>query len=160
MLFRSDPGLSTGRLALRAAQQGNDVAIDRLAGRVLGAGRVDVQAVKVYAHVDRIVSGPARDGGTLGSDAIAEDAAQFIGLMGEHAEAIAQRLTTGAGSALSDALRVHAEAEVRSDAKLMVQTDSAWTLPADQARTEALGGLAAHVGDTSLTLREIGRAHV
>ena len=33
-----DPGLSTGRLALRAAQQGNDVAIDPLAGRVLGAG--------------------------------------------------------------------------------------------------------------------------
>ncbi|HSI59102.1 MAG TPA: filamentous hemagglutinin N-terminal domain-containing protein, partial [Ideonella sp.] len=45
-----------GRLSLRAAQSGaHEVAIDRLAGTIAGAERIDVQAVRVYEGIQSIV---------------------------------------------------------------------------------------------------------
>lgn len=150
------PGLSGGRLELRAPQLGNEVAIDPLNGQIDGATRIDVQAVQVYDHIDSIVAGAARSNGTLGTEAIASDAAQFLGQHGEHAEAIAQRLSAHRPASEQAALRVHAEAEVRSAGRLDVDPGAPWVLPEDAARITAQGGQASHVGDTSLTVRATG----
>ncbi|MBQ0942879.1 filamentous hemagglutinin family protein [Ideonella sp. 4Y16] len=150
------PGQSGGRLELRARQQGHDLAIDPLLGQIDGASRIDVQAVKVYDAVDRIVAGAIQSGGALGTATIAADAAGFLGSQGEHAQAIAQRLAGARPAADLAALRVHAEAEVRAPGRLEVDPGADWVLPADAARIAAGGGDARHVGDTSLTLRATG----
>lgn len=141
-----------GRVELRASQRGNDVAIGTLSGDIVGASRIDVQAVKVYDNVSTISN--HTDGTTLGRARIENDAARFIGWGGENAEAIAERLTAGKPE-LSDALRIHAEAEVRSNGNLTVTEGADWVLP-----SASLNVGTPHAGDMSITLRAAGNLNV
>ncbi|MFO1338094.1 MAG: filamentous hemagglutinin family protein [Burkholderiaceae bacterium] len=138
-----------GRLTVRAPQLGRDVAVGVLNGEIQGASQIDVQAVKVYEGYTAL--GPSESGSTLGQGHIASDAARFLGADGENAERIATRLLAHAPG-LSSALRVHAEAEVRASGDFAVLAGADWRLPTESV---SLPG-AAHVGDTSLTLRAAG----
>lgn len=141
-----------GRVELRALQHGNNVAIGALDGEIVGASRIDVQAVKVYDGVSMIAN--RTDGSTLGRARIEHDAARFIGFSGENAETIATRLLAGHAE-LSDALKIHAEAEVRSEGDLTVHEGPDWALP-----SASLNLGTAHAGDLSLTLRAAGNLQV
>lgn len=138
-----------GRLTVRAPQVGRDVAVAVLNGDIQGASQIDVQAVKVYAGYTAL--GPSESGSTLGQGHIVSDAARFLGADGANAERIATRLLAHAPE-LSGALRVHAEAEVRASGDFSVLAGADWRLPTESV---SLPG-AAHVGDTSLTLRAAG----
>lgn len=138
-----------GRVELRALQQGGNVAIGALNGDIVGASRIDVQAVKVYENISTV--GNHTDGTTIGRARIEANATQFIGAGGENAERIAERLLAGHAE-LSDQLKIHAEAEVRSNGDLALKPSyTDWVLP-----THSLSTGAAHVGDMSLTLRAAG----
>ncbi|MFZ5551271.1 MAG: filamentous hemagglutinin family protein [Pseudomonadota bacterium] len=144
-----------GRLTLRAGRtEQGDVKIAELAGQIDGAGRIDVQAVKVYRDIHTIhdwMSAP----GTLSYATVNAENRAFIGSDGAHAEAMAQRLAGGNQKVL-DALKIHAEAEVRSDGDLAINASSDWVLPTESTEVRLAGGQAAHVGDSSLTLRAMG----
>lgn len=141
-----------GRVELRALQHGNNVAIGAINGEIVGASRIDVQAVKVYDGISVIAN--HTDGGTLGRARIEHDAARFIGFSGENAETIAERLLAG-HAGLSAALKIHAEAEVRSEGDLTVREGPDWALP-----SASLNLGTAHAGDLSLTLRAAGNLQV
>ncbi|MEK8032694.1 filamentous hemagglutinin family protein [Ideonella sp. DXS29W] len=141
-----------GRVELRALQHGNNVAISALNGEIVGASRIDVQAVKVYDNVSTISN--FTDGSTLGRARIEHDAARFIGFSGENAERIAERLLAGNPS-LAGVLKIHAEAEVRSNGDLKVTSGADWALP-----TESINTGNQFVGDTSLTLRASGNLYL
>lgn len=147
----SDAEGQGGRVVLRAAQTGPavgaDVAIAPIAGRIEGASRIDVQAVRVY-EADTLTNG-FTSGDSLDVRRIAQD---NLGLFGDGSGAtrIANRIAGGDG-AVAAAMRIHAEAEIRSDGDLAYAGGGDWLLPVESL---ALGG--PNVGDTSVTLRAAG----
>lgn len=150
-----DPNAHGGRLSLRARRVGpHEVDIAEVAGTVEGASRVDVQAVKVYDGVSRIVDRGHTDG-RLSTTRIAGDAARFIGSAGEHADALVERLE-GGNTALADRMKIHAEAEVRATGDLTVAPSDTWFLPTNSVDVTFLGNDGRHVGDLSVTLRAAG----
>ncbi len=141
-----------GRLTLTAARDASntEVAIDPLAGQIVGAGRIDVQALKLYDAGSSITD---LYGGVVAE--VASDAQAFIGSDGAGAEAIAQRLAGGNADVL-DALRIHAAAELQSTGDLRVDAWGEWAMASESLGVAQAGGDASHVGDTSLTLRAAG----
>lgn len=147
-----------GRLTLRASRTGaalDDVAIGALNGRIEGARRIDVQAVKVYEGIHSIHD-TQDGGGTLSYATVNADNRAFIGARGEGADAIARRLAGGNQQVL-DAMKVHAEAEVRAEGDLAVTAATDWVLPSESLEVaQQPRGRSDHVGDSSLTLRAAG----
>ncbi|HSI61054.1 MAG TPA: filamentous hemagglutinin family protein, partial [Ideonella sp.] len=136
-----------------------EVAIDRLAGTISGAGRIDVQAVRVYEGVQDIVDFDSGIEGQLSTSRMASDASNFIGSRGGHATAIAERLAAGS-SDVAELIKVHSEAEVRATSDLTLATFSDWILPSESYFVSAAGGDSRHVGDSSVTLRAAGNLFV
>lgn len=151
-----------GRLTLRANRTGpalDDVAIGALNGRIEGARRIDVQAVKVYEGIHSIHD-TQDGGGTLSYATVNADNRAFIGARGEAADAIARRLAGGNQQVL-DALKVHAEAEVRAEGDLAITAATDWVLPTESLEVaQQPRGRSDHVGDSSLTLRAAGALDV
>lgn len=144
-----------GRLTLRARQVGpHDVAIAALDGDIVGAERVDVQAVQVYDGITRIEN-TGHTNGRLATERVARDAMDFVGSRGEFADAMVERLAAG-DTALADRMKVHHEAEVRSQGDLTVATDADWALPQESLDVTFTGGSGQHVGNSSVTLRAAG----
>ncbi len=159
-----------GTLQLRATrenagdgQAGDEVRIAPIAGDVLGARRIDVEAVKIYEG-DTILppeqvrpegSTAEADGRVYSSD-FNTDGLAFLGTDGTNATAIATRLSAG-NSAMAATMRVHPGAEVRSTGDLVYEGS---TSPTDYwyVRPESVGSSAAsaNTGDTSVTLRAAG----
>ena len=153
--------IAGGRLTLRAPRTATEVAIDAIGATVRGASAIDVQAVKVYDGFSAITSDDFDpDAGALRASVIGADSLAFVGASGSQADAIANRLAAGHADVL-DALRVHAEAEVRSSGNLVISTPTStdgsisddFVLPTESAD---LASTSKHVGDTSLTLRAAG----
>ena len=161
----SAPG---GRLLLRAERLGISdalpggagVNIATLAGRISGAERIDVEAVKVYEGVNRVTDFAAPAPGTLLTSTLASDGAEFVGPNGGKATLLAERLA-GGNAELLERLRIHAGAEIRSEGDLTVSLQGGtWRTPTERAEVTLGGGDARHVGDSSLTLRAAGDLNV
>ncbi|HSI47456.1 MAG TPA: filamentous hemagglutinin family protein [Ideonella sp.] len=157
-----------GRLLLRAARQGitadnpdgAGVAIAPLAASITGAGRIDVEAVKVYGGIDTVTDYAAPAAGTLLASTLATEGQNFIGTNGSKAELLANRLAGGNADLLA-ALRIHAGAEIRSEGDLSVAMQGGtWATPTERATVLQNDGEASHVGDSSITLRAAGNLTV
>ncbi|GAA0755126.1 hypothetical protein GCM10009107_32300 [Ideonella azotifigens] len=157
-----------GRLLLRAARQGitadnpdgAGVAIAPLAASITGAGRIDVEAVKVYDGIDTVTDYAAPAAGTLLASTLATEGQNFIGANGGKAELLANRLAGGNADLLA-ALRIHAGAEIRSEGDLSVAMQGGtWATPTERATVQQNDGEASHVGDSSITLRAAGSLSV
>ena len=155
----------SGRLLLQARRLGVSEAVPSGTGGdiaplhadINGAGRIDVEAVKVYDGVTRVTdfAFPVQDGTSLAST-IAADGRAFVGTLGGKADLIAARLADG-DSALEGLLKIHAGAEIRSDGGLSIEVlGGAWGLPPESTEITQRGGNASHVGDNSVTLRAAG----
>ncbi|MBT9595139.1 MAG: filamentous hemagglutinin family protein [Vitreoscilla sp.] len=155
----------SGRLLLQARRlgvsdavpSGTGVDIAPLQAEINGAGRIDVEAVKVYEGVSRVTdfAFPVQDG-TLLASTLAADGRAFAGTLGGKADLIAARLADG-DSALESLLRIHAGAEIRSDGDLSVELlGGAWSLASESTEITQRGGNASHVGDSTVTLRAAG----
>jgi filamentous hemagglutinin family protein len=152
-----------GQLQLRATREnaaaeaaGNEVRIAPIAGEVIGARRVDIEAVKIYEADTILAPGVFPSGGAeIEASAIAADGSAFLGTDGANATAIADRLSAGKET-LASTMRVHPGAEVRSTGDL-VYDDAGylieWFVPPESTGSAAAS---ANAGDTSITLRAAG----
>ncbi|WP_374569272.1 filamentous haemagglutinin family protein [Ideonella sp.] len=161
-------GGDAGRVLLRAARLGVSEAnpggagvdIAPLRADIHGAGRVDVEAVKVYDGITTVTDYAAPAPGTLLVGTLAADGRDFVGAQGGKASLLAERLADG-NDGLQSALRIHAAAEVRSDGDLdLTMLGGAWTAPSERADIMLAGGDVSAVGDSTITLRAAGELRV
>ncbi|WP_374673712.1 filamentous haemagglutinin family protein [Ideonella sp.] len=157
-----------GRLTLRAERLGvtdanpggTGVDIAPIGAAIRGAGRIDVEAVKVYDGVERITDYAPPAHGTLLVGTLASDGLAFVGADGSRAAAIADRLA-GGDATVREALRIHAAAEVRGEGDIELHmAGGSWTTPTERAEVALRGGDVSAVGDTSITVRAGGELTV
>ncbi|HEX5682705.1 MAG TPA: filamentous hemagglutinin family protein [Ideonella sp.] len=153
-----------GRVLLRAARLGVSdanpggagVDIAPLRAAIEGAGRIDVEAVKVYDGIHQITDYAAQEPGVLLTSTLAAEGRAFVGELGGKASLLAERLADG-NEALQSALRIHAAAEVRNEGDLDVSTfGESWTTPSERTDITFAGGDVSAVGDSAITLRAGG----
>lgn len=159
------PAALAGRVLLRAERlgiseavpAGAGVNIAALAGDIDGAGRIDIEAVKVYDGIQRVTDFAAPADGVLLTSTLDRDGLDFVGSQGGKATLLAERLAGGRQDLL-ERLRIHAAAEIRSADDLEVAlSGSTWQTPIERTTVGLFnGGDARHVGDSSVLLRAAG----
>jgi filamentous hemagglutinin family protein len=145
-----------------AGQAGDEVRIASIGGEVLGARRIDVEAVKIYEgstilppDVPPPVRSSAEADGRVYSSEFTTEGVAFLGADGANATAIATRLSAG-NPTIAATMRVHPGAEVRSTGDLAYDGATSsldWYLKPESVDSSAVS---ANTGDTSVTLRAAG----
>ncbi|MGV3499133.1 MAG: filamentous hemagglutinin family protein [Hydrogenophaga sp.] len=124
---RSGTGGEAGHVQLRAQRDGNDVKVAALQSDVLGAGRVDLEAVRVYEGITTLNASGASSGSTLTLATVNTNDTAYAAQHG----AIKARL----GQAGNAGFHIVSGSEVRSTGNLTLNTD--WNLKDSGAGGEA-----------------------
>jgi filamentous hemagglutinin len=123
---RAGAGAEAGRVNLRAQRTGNDVAVAALGSTILGAGSIDIEAVRVYVGITTLNATGASSGGTLSLATINANDTAYAANHG----AIKTRL----GQDGNPAVHIVSGTEVRSSGDLTVAND--WNLANSTAGDE------------------------
>lgn len=123
---RANAGGEAGRVNLRAMRTGNDVAVAALDSTVLGAGSVDIEAVRVYEGITTLNATGASSGSTLSLATINANDTAYAANHG----AIKTRL----GQDGNPAVHIVSGTEVRSSGDLTLAND--WNLANSDAGDE------------------------
>ncbi|NIM40977.1 MAG: filamentous hemagglutinin N-terminal domain-containing protein [Hydrogenophaga sp.] len=123
---RAGAGGEAGRVNLRAMRAGNDVAVTALDSTILGAGTVDIEAVRVYEGISTLNATGGSSGSTLSLTTINADNTAYAANHG----AIKARL----GLDGNPAVHIVSGTEVRSSGDLTVAND--WNLASATAGDE------------------------
>ncbi|CDN88251.1 filamentous haemagglutinin family protein [Hydrogenophaga intermedia] len=123
---RAGAGGEAGRVNLRAMRTGNDVAVTALDSAILGAGTVDIEAVRVYEGITTLNATGGSSGSTLSLTSINADNTAYAANHG----AIKTRL----GQDGNPAVHIVSGTEVRSSGDLTVAND--WNLASATAGDE------------------------